>query len=78
MGAKAAVRLEGALTTLGIDHDVKIYPEAGHGFINDHDDADMTLLLVVLSKLSGTRYHEPSARDAHERIAAFFDRHLRS
>ena len=48
----------------------------GHGFINDHDPADMTPLLIVLNKVSGTRYHEPSARDAHRRITAFFDRHL--
>jgi carboxymethylenebutenolidase len=76
MGARAAPRLEGALTALGVDHDIKVYPEASHGFINDHDPADQTLLLVVLAKVSGTRYHEPSARDAHQRIAAFFHRHL--
>jgi carboxymethylenebutenolidase len=76
MGARAAPRLEGALTALGVDHDIKVYPEASHGFINDHDPADQTLLLVVLAKVSGTRYHEPSARDAHQRIAAFFHHHL--
>jgi carboxymethylenebutenolidase len=76
MGARAAPRLERALTALGVDHDIKVYPEASHGFINDHDPADQTLLLVVLAKISGTRYHEPSARDAHQRIAAFFRRHL--
>lgn len=36
----------------------------------------ITLLLMVLTKVSGMRYHEPSARDAHRRIAAFFKRHL--
>jgi carboxymethylenebutenolidase len=76
MGASAAARLETALTALGVDHDIKVYPGAGHGFINDHDPADQTLLLTVLSKVSGTRYHEPSARDAHRRIAAFLGRHL--
>jgi len=53
-----------------------LYPGAGHGLINDHDPADATLSLTVLNKISGTRYHEPSARDAHRRIAAFFGRHL--
>jgi hypothetical protein len=38
----------------------------------------MTPLTVLLSKLSGTRYHEPSARDARRRIIAFFDAHLKS
>jgi carboxymethylenebutenolidase len=37
MGASAAARLEAALTALGIYHDIKVYPGAGHGFINDHD-----------------------------------------
>jgi carboxymethylenebutenolidase len=76
MGASAAARLERTLTALGVEHDIKVYPDAGHGFINDHDPADMTPLLVILNKVSGTRYHEPSARDARRRIAAFFHRHL--
>jgi carboxymethylenebutenolidase len=29
--------LEPALTAGGIDHDIKVYPGAGHGFLNDHD-----------------------------------------
>ena len=59
-------------------HDIKVYPEASHGFLNHHPPEDMTLLTVLLSKLSGTRYHEPSARDARRRIVAFFDAHLKS
>ena len=78
MGRSAAARLERALTALGVDHDIKVYPDASHGFINDHDPADMTPLLMILTKVSGTRYHEPSARDAHRRISAFFKRHLRT
>ena len=34
----------------------------------------MTPLLVILNKVSGTRYHEPSALDARRHIAAFFHR----
>ena len=78
MGASAAARLERALTVIGVDHDIKVYPDAGHGFLNDHPPADQTTLLVVLAKVSGTRYHEPAARDARRRIAAFFDAHLKS
>ena len=77
MGRSAAPRLEKALTALGVDHDVKVYPGAGHGFLNDPDPADATPLLVFLAKISGTRYHEPSARDARRRIAAFFGKHLK-
>jgi carboxymethylenebutenolidase len=77
LGRRAAVRLERALTGLGVDHDVKIYPDASHGFMNDHDPADQTPLLVVLAKLSRTRYHEPSAQDARRRIVSFFNTHLK-
>ncbi len=53
MGRSAAPRLEQALTALGVDHDVKVYPGAGHGFINNPDPADATPLLLLLAKLSG-------------------------
>ena len=62
---------------LGVDHDVKVYPGAGHGFINDPDPADATPLLIFLARISGTRYQEPSARDARRRNAAFFTKHLK-
>jgi carboxymethylenebutenolidase len=78
LGRRAAVRLERALTTIGVDHDVKVYPDAGHGFMMNHDPADQTPLLVVLAKLSGTRFHEPSAQDARRRIVSFFDTHLKT
>lgn len=77
LGSSAARRLRRALTTLGVEHDIVVYPEAGHGFLNNHDPSDQTLLLVALARLSGTRYHEPSARDARRRIVSFFDTHLK-
>jgi carboxymethylenebutenolidase len=78
LGYRAAPRLERALTTNGVEHDIKVYPEASHGFLNNHPPADLTPLTVVLSRLSGTRYHEPSAQDARRRIVAFFDTHLKA
>jgi carboxymethylenebutenolidase len=72
----AAARLENALTTAGVDHDVKEYPDANHSFMNDHDPEDLTVMFRV-SSLFGMRYHEPSAVDARRRIVAFFDAHLR-
>jgi carboxymethylenebutenolidase len=77
-GASTAGRLERILTKVGVDHDIKVYPEASHGFLNDHPSADRTPLLMVLNLISGTRYHEPSAQDARRRIVAFFDTHLKS
>jgi carboxymethylenebutenolidase len=29
--------LQPALIAAGVAHDIKVYPDAGHGFLNDHD-----------------------------------------
>jgi len=68
----AAGRLTGALTALGVPHDVKEYPDAGHSFMNRHSGP-----VAVLEKVLGVGYHEPSAQDAWARILRFFDEHLR-
>jgi carboxymethylenebutenolidase len=79
----AARELGQALETLGIDHDVKEYPQAGHAFINDHRrERPWGVLYVVLGRLPviagyAGAYHQPSADDARRRIVAFFDRHLK-
>jgi carboxymethylenebutenolidase len=69
----AAQRLGRALTKLGVEHDVKQYPEAGHAFLNDRRDPVSRMM-----KLAHIGYHEASAGDARRRIVAFFDRHLRA
>jgi carboxymethylenebutenolidase len=68
--------LEPVLTAAGIDHDIKVYADAGHGFLNDHDSDDLSRLDKVIAKLTAARYHAPSARDARTRIIAFLRRHL--
>jgi carboxymethylenebutenolidase len=76
-----AERLDRALAALGVDHDVKEYPDAGHAFLNDHEGAgDRTpVIFVVMGRFGGpSGYHEPSAMDARRRIVSFFDRHLKS
>jgi carboxymethylenebutenolidase len=74
---RAPDRLERALTEAGVAHDVKVYPGAGHAFMNDHEAAEVPRWAVVASRLSSSGYHEPSARDARRRIVAFFDAHLK-
>jgi carboxymethylenebutenolidase len=69
-----------ALQALGVDHDVKEYPGAGHAFLNDHDSADdpNPVIFIVMGKFAGpSGYHEPSAHDARRRIVTFFRAHLR-
>ncbi len=70
----AAARLETALTSLGVEHDVREYPDAGHSFLNRHSVGPFS----PLERLVGLSFHEPSAEDAWGRILRFFDRHLRS
>ena len=70
----AADRLEGVLTGLGVPHDVKEYPDAGHSFLNRHNAGPFS----VLEKVAGFNYHQPSAEDAWTRILRFFETHLRA
>jgi carboxymethylenebutenolidase len=69
-------RLESMLTEAGVEHDIKVYPDAGHGFLNDHEPAELPLWVRAIAKLAAADYHEPSARDARRRIIAFFRTHL--
>jgi len=73
----AAARLDGILTALEIDHDVKEYPDAGHSFMNDHRDEKTPWVFAVMGPLTGgIDFVEPSAIDPRGRIVAFFERHL--
>jgi carboxymethylenebutenolidase len=72
----AGERLERALELNGVPHDIEVYADAGHAFMNDHVPAEVPRLVVLLEKLSRAAYHEPSARAARRRIAAFFHEHL--
>lgn len=63
-------RLEAALTTLGVEHDVETYPEAGHSFM-EHFSPQPAFRAI------GFGHHGPSAEHAWGRILRFFDTHLR-
>jgi carboxymethylenebutenolidase len=80
----AAQKLDQTLEALGVDLDVKEYPDASHAFLNDHRrEGPWSVVYMVLGHLPVIAgyvgaYHEPSARDARQRILAFFDRHLQA
>ena len=74
---KAPAQLDRVLTQGGVEHEIKVYPDAGHGFINDHSADHVPGVFRLLERISNSEYDEPSARDAQRRIVAFFDRHLR-
>lgn len=77
-----AGRLDRALQALGVDHDVKEYPGAGHSFLNDlslPSPVRTPAIFVVMGKFNGpSGLHEPSAADARQRIVSFFSRHLQA
>jgi carboxymethylenebutenolidase len=72
MGVKPAERLEQALTSLNVPHDIKIYPGAGHRFMTPGRPA-----LAPLADLARMGYRQDAADDAWQRILAFFGERLR-
>ena len=74
----AAARLDQALTADGVPHDVREYPGAGHGFLNDHRAAGdpIPLMIRLTAPLMGYGPHEAAAQDARRRIVEFFAAHL--
>jgi len=71
-GRAMAERLEDHLSALGIPHDVKEYPRAGHSFLEQFPVGPLAPVLRV----AGLGYEAASADDAWRRIRAFFDEHL--
>jgi len=63
-------RLEATLDRLGVQHDIRTYPDAGHSFFE-------RLPAQSVVRLAGFGHHQPSAEDAWGRILRFFDAHLR-
>ena len=67
----AGPKLEAALTAAGVEHEVDVYPQAGHGFLNDHGPGEVPFLFQLMAPLTRNGYHRPSAELARERIVAF-------
>lgn len=70
----AASALEATLNRLGVDHDVKEYPTAGHAFLNEEESGPR--VLRPLLRVSGIRPDPVAAADAWVRIEAFFAERL--
>jgi carboxymethylenebutenolidase len=71
MGTGHPKRLDAALTTLDVPHEVKVYPAAGHSFMSPKSAA-----IAPLANLTRTAYDKDAAEDAWQRIFAFFGQHL--
>src|SRR5216684_3786130 len=66
-------RLENLLTEMGVDHDIKVYEDAGHSFMSRNSG-----LLPWIGKIGPMKaeYNPEAAEDSWQRIEAFFGRHL--
>lgn len=67
-----AGRLEAVLTAAGIDNDVKLYPNAGHSFINDYSP----WYTAIMGPVMAVGYHHDESEDAWRRMLAFFEKHM--
>src|SRR5438876_635539 len=65
---------------LAVAHDVKEYPGAGHGFLNDHESVGdpIPFMVKVMRPLMGYGPDATCTEDARRRITAFFGEHLRA
>ncbi len=69
-----AARLVELLVKAGVEHDVKVYPGAGHSFLNQHEGWQKALEKLPNPMAAG--YQEAAAEDAWARIFAFFEKHV--
>ena len=68
-----AARLLTHLEQLGIEHDVKLYDDAGHSFMTQGHHPVGRLIFLPLR----IGYESASAADAWERVYGFFDGRLK-
>ena len=73
MFAGQGTRLETLLTELGVEHDVKIYEDAGHSYMSKHTGVLATVATWGPMKIG---YNPAAADDSWKRIETFFGRHL--
>jgi carboxymethylenebutenolidase len=71
LGVGAPARLRKVVEDAGIPADIKVYPDAGHGFANQ-------LPGQPLLRITGFGYNAAATEDAYRRVFAFFSQHLAS
>jgi carboxymethylenebutenolidase len=69
-----AKRVEKGLARAGVLHDLKVYPGAGHSFLNDEMTGPRALQPIERVLNVGPR--PDAAKDAWARIETYFARHL--
>jgi carboxymethylenebutenolidase len=70
----AKVQLDETLTRLNVVHDIKLYSDAGHAFMNPKQGGGP--VFGTLLRISGAKPNPEAAVDAWQRIESFFGQHL--
>jgi carboxymethylenebutenolidase len=70
----AKTKLDSTLTKLGVEHDIKLYPNSGHAFMNPKQGGGP--VLGTLLRITGAKPNPEDAVDAWQRIESFFGKHL--
>jgi carboxymethylenebutenolidase len=69
-----APELVSTLDELGKEHDIKLYPEAGHSYMNK--DGAPALFRLASQPIYHLGANEEAAEDSWRRMLAFFEHHL--
>jgi carboxymethylenebutenolidase len=72
----AKTKLDKTLTQLKVVHDIKLYPEAGHAFMNPKQGGGP--FFGTLLRVSGAKPNPEAAKDAWHRIDTFFEELLKA
>jgi carboxymethylenebutenolidase len=70
----AKVQLDESLTKLNVVHDIKMYPNSGHAFMNPKQGGGP--IFGSLLRVTGAKPNPEDAKDAWLRIEEFFGAHL--
>jgi carboxymethylenebutenolidase len=70
----AKVQLDAVLNEHSVEHDIKMYPDSGHAFMNPKQGGGP--IFGTLLRITGAKPNPVDAVDAWERIEAFFGKHL--
>jgi carboxymethylenebutenolidase len=71
----AKKKLDQTLTKLNVVHDIKLYPDAGHAFMNPKQGGGP--FFGTLLRITGAKPNPEAAKDAWQRIDSFFAEHLK-
>jgi carboxymethylenebutenolidase len=70
----AKTKLDATLTKLEVAHDIKLYADSGHAFMNPKQGGGP--IFGTLLKITGAKPNPTDAADAWQRIEGFFGEHL--